>query len=128
MYVKILDNPQRFLNVGNKRSYLYRTVSNECTDLIRANARIKPLSDEAFATLDKESLQPDNFEEEFMMINRLLTILPMEQSEVIRLRHHSNLSFQEIADIMEVPLPTAKARYRYGIEKIRKSLKSLKLL
>jgi RNA polymerase sigma factor, sigma-70 family len=128
MYVKILDNPQRFLNVGNKRSYLYRTVSNECTDLIRANARIKPLSDEAFATLDRESLQPDNFEEEFMMINRLLTILPMEQSEVIRLRHHSNLSFQEIADIMEVPLPTAKARYRYGIEKIRKSLKSLKLL
>lgn len=128
MYVKILDNPQRFLNVGNKRSYLYRTVSNECTNLIRANARIKPLSDEAFATLDKESLQPDNFEEEFMMINRLLTILPMEQSEVIRLRHHSNLSFQEIADIMEVPLPTAKARYRYGIEKIRKSLKSLKLL
>lgn len=128
MYVKILDNPQRFLNVCNKRSYLYRTVSNECTDLIRANARIEPLSDEAFATLDKESLQPDNFEEEFMMINRLLTILPMEQSEVIRLRHHSNLSFQEIADIMEVPLPTAKARYRYGIEKIRKSLKSLKLL
>lgn len=128
MYVKILDNPQRFLNVGNKRSYLYRTVSNECTDLIRANARIKPLSDEAFATLDRESLQPDNFEEEFIMINRLLTILPMEQSEVIRLRHHSNLSFQEIADIMEVPLPTAKARYRYGIEKIRKSLKSLKLL
>ncbi len=128
MYVKILDNPQRFLNVGNKRSYLYRTVSNECTDLIRANARIEPLSDEAFATLDRESLQPDNFEEEFIMINRLLTILPMEQSEVIRLRHHSNLSFQEIADIMEVPLPTAKARYRYGIEKIRKSLKSLKLL
>lgn len=128
MYLKILDKPQRFLNAGNIRSYLYRTVSNGCTDLIRASAKTEPLSDEAFATLDRESLQPENFEEEFTMINRLLSILPMEQSEVIRLRHHSNLSFKEIADIMEIPLPTAKARYRYGIEKIRKSLKSLKLL
>lgn len=80
------------------------------------------------SSFDICDLQPENFEDEFRMINRLLSILPMEQSEVIRLRHHSNLSFQEIADIMDVPLPTVKARYRYGIDKIRINLKKYNLL
>ena len=128
IYVKILDNPQRFNKINNKRAYLYRTLSNECTDYLRGDVKTECID---YAPLDEynlETLHTDNFEEEFTMINRLLATLPQEQSDTIRLRHHSNLSFQEIADVMEVPLPTAKARYRYGIEKIRNGLKKMNLL
>ncbi len=128
MYVKILENPERFDSVANRRAYLYRILTKECTDQLRRKANVDPLPHDSMATLDIESLQPENFEEEFEMVNRLLGILPAEQSEAIRLRHHSNLSFREIAEIMDVPLPTAQARYRYGIEKIRYSLKKLNLL
>lgn len=128
LYVTVLSNPERFCNIKNKRAYLYSMMCNECTGLLRDNAKTDSLNNEAFMSLDMEALQPENFEEEFKMINRLLGILPPEQSEAIRLRHHSNLSFQEIADVMEVPLPTAKARYRYGIEKIRNGLKTMNLL
>ena len=86
------------------------------------------IDNEPFDEYNFETLHTENFDEEFSMINRLLAILPQEQSDTIRLRHHSNLSFQEIADVMEVPLPTAKARYRYGLEKIRNGLKKLNLL
>ncbi len=128
LYIKILENPIHFNNIANKRAYLYRIICNECTDVMRNRARVDPLNNDNISSLEIGDLQPENFEEEFKMINRLLNILPMEQSEVIRLRHHSNLSFQEIADIMDVPLPTAKARYRYGIEKIRNNLKKYNLL
>lgn len=129
LYVKILDNPGRFNNIENKRAYLYRTISNECTTILRDNAKTNRLDIEDMLPFDEEAqLQPENFEEEFKMVNRLLLILPPEQSEAIRLRHHSCLSFQEIAEIMNVPLSTAKARYRYGIEKIRNNLKKLNLL
>lgn len=128
IYVKILDNPQRFNKIKNMRAYLYRTLSNECTDHLRSNIKTEFIDDETLDENNFETLHTENFEEEFTMINRLLAILPQEQSDTIRLRHHSNLSFQEIADVMEVPLPTAKARYRYGIEKIRNSLKNLNLL
>ena len=128
IYVKILDNPQIFNKIKNKRAYLYRTLSNECTDRLRSNIKMNFINDESFNEYNFETLYTENFEEEFTMINRLLAVLPQEQSDAIRLRHHSNLSFQEIADIMEVPLPTAKARYRYGIEKIRNGLKKLNLL
>ena len=60
--------------------------------------------------------------------DRLLNLLPEEQSETIRLRLHSGLQYQEIAEIMDVGLSTAKARFRYGIEKIRDRLKKEKLL
>ena len=128
MYVKILDNPQRFNKIENKRAYLYRTLSNECADYLRSNVKTEFIDDELFDEYDFKTLHTENFEEEFIMINRLLAILPQEQSDTIRFRHHSNLSFREIADIMEVPLPTAKARYRYGIEKIRNGLKKMNLL
>lgn len=128
LYVKILENPDRFINVENKRAYIYRIICNECTNILRSKANVNLYDEEGIALLDIEDLQPENFEEEFKTVNRLLSILPLEQSETIRLRHHCNLSFQEIADIMEIPLPTAKARYRYGIEKIRNSLKNLNLL
>lgn len=103
-------------------------LSNECTNLLREDTKTASVDIDSFAALELESLQPENFEEEFVMINRLLGMLPAEQSETIRLKLHSNLSFQEIADVMEVPLPTAKARYRYGIEKIRNGLKKENLL
>lgn len=128
LYVKILENPNHFSGIANKRAYLYRIICNECTDVMRNRATVDPLNNDNISSLEIGDLQPENFEEEFKMINRLLNILPMEQSEAIRLRHHSNLSFQEIADIMDVPLPTAKARYRYGIDKIRNSLKKYNLL
>ena len=128
LYVKILENPNHFSDIANKRSYIYRIFCNECTDILRNRASVELLNNDGIASLDIDTLQPESFEEEFKMINRLLNILPLEQSEVIRLRHHSNLSFQEIADIIDVPLPTAKARYRYGIDKIRTSLKKYNLL
>ena len=103
-------------------------LRNECTNLLRENTKTASIDINSFASLELESLRPENFDEEFVMINRLLGILPFEQSETIRLRLHSNLSFQEIANIMEVPLSTAKARYRYGIEKIRDGLKKENLL
>lgn len=128
LYVKILENPGQFSDIANKRAYIYRIICNECNDVLRRKANFDSLNNDSISSLDRASLQPESFEEEFRMVNRLLCILPEEQSEAIRLRHHSNLSFQEIADIMDVPLPTAKARYRYGIEKIRNSLKKHNLL
>ena len=122
IYVRALSDPGRFGRIENKKAYLYRMLSNECTNLLREDTKAASVDIDSFAALELESLQPENFEEEFVMINSLLGM------ETIRLKLHSNLSFQEIADVMEVPLPTAKARYRYGIEKIRNGLKKENLL
>ena len=128
LYLKALSDNNLLNNISNLKAYFYRMLSNECNDILRKKSKINSVSTDSIANLDFESLQPENFDEEFGLINQLLDMLPTEQSEIIRYRLHSNLSFQEIAEIMNIPSSTAKARFRYGIDKIRTNLKNQNLL
>ncbi|MBR5106289.1 MAG: hypothetical protein IKU93_07655, partial [Alistipes sp.] len=69
-----------------------------------------------------DDLAPKDFEQEFRLIERLMALLPDEQSEVIRLRIYGGRQFDEIASICNIPLTTAKSRFRYGIDKLREAL------
>ena len=60
-----------------------------------------------------------DFMEDVARINRILTIIPEEQAEVIRLRTICDKSFTEISQILDVPVTTIKSRFKYGIDKIR---------
>ena len=51
-----------------------------------------------------------------------MALLPDEQSEVIRLRIYGDRQFSEIAAICDIPLTTAKSRFRYGIDKLHEAL------
>jgi RNA polymerase sigma-70 factor (ECF subfamily) len=57
--------------------------------------------------------------EEFRRINSLLSSIPEEQAEVIRLRVIDEMSFVEIAEIMKAPVTTIKSRFTYGIIKLK---------
>jgi RNA polymerase sigma-70 factor (ECF subfamily) len=46
-------------------------------------------------------------------------LLPAKQKLALTLRIYEDLSFQEIADIMECPYDTAKANFRHGLMKLR---------
>ena len=129
VYLKVLSDSARFKKVENKRAYIFRILCNECNDFIRRSAKANAAVDiNSISSLAIASLQPENFEEEFALINGLLNALPPEQSETIRLHLHAEMTFPEIADMMDIPLPTAKARYRYGIEKLRTRLKTMNLI
>jgi RNA polymerase sigma-70 factor, ECF subfamily len=57
-------------------------------------------------------------------IRALLTGLPDEQADALRLRFFGELTFPEIAAVLGCSLNTAKSRVRYGLEKIGRSLRS----
>ena len=46
--------------------------------------------------------------------------LPPEQREVVLLRHESELTFREIAEITDVSINTALGRMRYALINLRK--------
>lgn len=48
--------------------------------------------------------------------------LPEEQREVFLMRQVSHLPFQEIADIVGVPVNTVKSRMRYALERLQEAL------
>jgi len=53
---------------------------------------------------------------------RCLSQLPPEQREVIVLKIWNRLTFEAIADLLEISPNTVAGRYRYGIQKIRTCL------
>ena len=62
--------------------------------------------------------------EQLKQLTTALTKLPVEQREVIVLHTHGQMRFRAIAKSLNVSLNTVKSRYRYGIGKLRESLKT----
>ena len=125
LYLKL--HKQGLGRVKNARCYLYRALSNSCTQLMRERRRIEYVDVTSLRDLKTDDITPSDFEQEQALIARLLVTLPDEQSEVIRLHLHGECTFTEIAEILDIPLPTAKSRYRYGIEHLRKELQKQNL-
>ncbi len=126
LYLKL--HQQGLREVKNARCYLYRALSNSCTQLLRNRRRIEFVDVTSLRDLQAEDITPVDFEQEQALMARLLAALPDEQSEVIRLHLHGECTFAEIAEILDEPLPTIKSRYRYGIEHLRKELQKQNFL
>ena len=67
----------------------------------------------------EESLVLD---EKCKQVKELIDELPPEQREVVILRHYSDLSFKEIAEITGVSINTALGRMRYALNNMRKKI------
>lgn len=120
LYIKLSKHPSRLAEIDNLQGYVYRSLSNSCISRLRS--RRKFTSTDALDSLSSDDLAPKDFEQEFRLIERLMALLPDDQSEVIRLRIYGGRQFSEIAAICDIPLTTAKSRFRYGIDKLREAL------
>ena len=108
--------------IDNLPSYLFRTLANICTKWQTSASRFKtvPLD----TSFDVADTAPDTRnEDDYKRIARLLTEIPDEQAEVIRLRIYGDNSFAQVAEILSLPLPTVKSRFLYGLEKLRRGMK-----
>ena len=101
--------------------YLIRAISNACKDYSRRkHLKIVPIGMAEQLTVDEGDRQ---IHEEFIRINRLLESLPLEQSDMVRLKCYDNLTFKQIAELQDIPEATAKSRYRYAIQHLQQMMK-----
>lgn len=130
VFIKLYNENGHLASIRNIRFYLFRSIANACIDYHRKNERLK------LDTLDK-AIIPNNLNEkdashelaqreEYHRIEALLRKLPEEQAETIRLRVLDDLSFTDIATILNIPVTTAKSRFKYGIDKLKSKVLKLK--
>lgn len=102
-------------------AYLRAGILNGVRDIIRQRSR----QDSA---LNNQSTSGDSLDcpckqliemEETIQAEDLLSILPDSQREVVCMRLHAGLKFQDIACIQGVSSSTVRGRYRYGISRLR---------
>jgi RNA polymerase sigma-70 factor, ECF subfamily len=124
VFVKLARNPEQLDPVTNLRSYLLRLAHNAAIDLIRRN-----LTREKHAPELKEEIftpNPNPDEQSFRQaLSEALGDLPEEQRAIVHLKLWEDLTFEEIAELLDIPRNTAASRYRYGLDKLRERLRPL---
>jgi RNA polymerase sigma-70 factor (ECF subfamily) len=127
LFVKLAQRPATLDAVRDERSFLLRLARNLAIDLVRRRgARVKnyeQMAGESVALFEPAS-EPDEraFRE---ALATALGELPVEQREVVHLKLWEGLTFEQIAELLEIPLNTAASRYRYGLDKMRQRLRPL---
>lgn len=102
-------------------AFLYKTARNTAISRLRLQERQEEVmnSPEVCATSSSdETAAFDNAEE----VHRALDQLPIAQREALTLYFLQDLSIDEIAVLIDVPLGTVKSRLHYGKLAIRKIL------
>jgi RNA polymerase sigma-70 factor (ECF subfamily) len=59
---------------------------------------------------------------------KLIDFLPYDQQEVLKMRIYDDMSFQEIADIIDVSINTALGRMRYAVINLRKLIEKHQII
>ncbi len=127
LFVKVARQPGILSGVREERSFLIRLAHNLAIDLMRRRGtrqrNYEQLAGES-SGLFTPAGNPD--EQEFRRaLTAALAELPPEQRAVAHLKLWEGLTFDQIAEILEIPLNTAASRYRYALDKLRERLRPL---
>jgi len=128
-FVKVIDTIRsgKYNDEGKFVHWVMRIAHNLCVDHFRRAKRMPTTgATDTFDVFNVLPLTDENAEAKFIrqqtctVIQQLIDRLPADQREVVILRHYSELSFKEIAEITNVSINTALGRMRYALINMRK--------
>jgi RNA polymerase sigma-70 factor (ECF subfamily) len=127
VFVKLARDEDLLAGVRDERAFLIRLAHNAAIDLMRRRGtRYKTREQFAAEIISPFAPTSDPDEQTFRAaLAGALAQLPPEQRAVVHLKLWDGLTFEQIADALDIPLNTAASRYRYGLDKLREHLRPL---
>lgn len=114
VFLKLLED-QHLRRAADVKAYLFACVRNAALNDARASRRNVALADEGLAWFEPPAR--DFAEEE--NLRRALADLTDDQREVTVLHIWGELTFAQIADLLQISANTAASRYRYALVRLR---------
>jgi RNA polymerase sigma-70 factor (ECF subfamily) len=115
------------VDLQNEQAYLFRLAHNLAIDWLRRRKVRWDSREQLLREKDggeTRAVDPDAQSLAIALAEALKT-LPAEQRTIAQLKLWDGLTFEEIAEIQNIPLNTAASRYRYALEKLRTLLRPL---
>jgi RNA polymerase sigma-70 factor, ECF subfamily len=127
LFIKLARQPELLRNVHDERAFLLRLAHNAAIDVMRRRTA-RGQRNETFSADVLSPFAPaaDPDEQSFRTaLADALGELPPDQRAVVHLKLWAGLTFEQIAETLEIPPNTAASRYRYGLDKMRARLRPL---
>lgn len=114
---RVSEKPDMLFRAQQPWHYLLQMVRNDALQILRKR---KPAASIQVVHELLTHCPVDQLEmaETYRAVWIALRKLPVEQSEIVVLKIWEELTFQHIAEILDIPLATAASRYRYALEKL----------
>ena len=135
-FLAAFRNLRKFRGDAKFSSWLYRIALNACHSKLRKgsgtvehsidqeddNGRKFELAD------DGAEFMPDRMhrDQRATVVRRALQALPAEMRQVIVMKEYEELTFAEIAEILNVPVSTVKSRLYTGLQQMRARLEKIR--
>ncbi|MBU3742787.1 MAG: sigma-70 family RNA polymerase sigma factor [Candidatus Kapabacteria bacterium] len=129
VFVKALQAIDTFKGDSTLQTWLYRITANVCTSMRRRQRwlsffAIGEGAEERDVVADQPSTAQATYDAEFeAFFEKVLSGLPEKQRETFCLRYYDELTYEEISQIMQCALGTAKANYHWAVKKIAEALR-----
>jgi len=124
-FIKVYRNLDKYDASGSFSSWLYRVAINHCMDEFRK----KRYSMTQIEIDEERVVEPNHPELVFLkkeksrQLERLIATLPEDERLIILLRYVNEISYEEISEVMGVPLATVRNKLHRAKKKMRETVK-----
>ncbi len=108
---------------ANLKSYMFKSVRNSAIDIQRGDMRFENVEDKDFIFDVSKNPREIAGQHEFQqkVAAALLNVSDRER-EIIVQHLYADLTFSEIAELLDMPIGTVTSHYQRGLEKLKKFL------
>lgn len=124
-FIKVYQQLEKYNGTGSFSSWLYRVAINHCMDEFRKKRYQMKQSE-----IDEETVVDQNYPEVVFLkkersrqLERLIATLPEDERLIILLRYINELSYDEISEMVDIPLSTVRNKLHRAKKKMRHTVK-----
>ncbi len=120
-FIKAYEKLSLFEGRASFKSWLFQIAVNTAKNKLRENRH--PFSDIEDVSIGIDATAEKNLVHQAVgkMLQKEVDLLPFKQKTALVLRVYEDMSFAEIAEVMECPYDTAKANYRHALMKLKET-------
>lgn len=127
-FIKAYKRLALFEGRSSFRSWLYQIALNTARNKFRKHSREIPTAEGVEMAIESTAEKGMMAIDVRCILQTEIQKLPDRQKTALTLRIFDDLSFKEIAEMMECPYDTAKANYRHALLKLKERLEGNALL
>ncbi len=117
-FIRLWNSASTYQSGNAHRAWLSTIARNMSLDYIRKHRREMPLADELQDVSDSQNVEKDVVGE--MSVMQALSMLNENERRIVDMKVLGEMTFQEIADLLKIPLGTVTWRYQNAIGKLRR--------